>query len=208
MDATNKLDVKSLLNVVLQKQAAERLKKEEDEFYGSDAEELSSDVIRSTREATAAEEAFDSDEDDTVNSSVARVYLKLPPPRIPIIPLSKKEKRKGALSDASVLHTEDDITRIDTKQDFQRLKLRVNEHIFKMEKLLFSTFQDADEDIVYCSMNENKVRSNEQGDDDTAEQPTAIQLLKALEKASNIVQEVERSRAESEAKKRVAAKNW
>lgn len=158
--------------------------------------------------------ATDDDEEDNPMENIARIYLKLPPPRIPMIPfnkeLSDKDPDVDSPSNNNSSNTnqpviplffppeEDSLFRIETREEFAELKQKVHDYVFEMDRILYNTFQQMD------SLGENHAQNKSNAEQNDNNQPTAIQLLKTLEKADSIILEIERSRKETEEKQKLA----
>jgi len=179
---------------------------------------------------------------ELTKETIAHVYIKLPPPRIPILPFSFNESADNATqSDASnksessqsastsineqlskQLHllsvngehedenetqqhsprkqylSDSDMIRIETPEEFAKLQSQISNYVYVLQKLMYDTFNNPQNDSQLFSANHDN-KTNAANDQQTSnEQPTAIQLLKALDKANGIIHEIDRSRKENE----------
>jgi hypothetical protein len=163
----------------------------------------------------------------TVNSDhIARnvdLYKKLPPPNIQMIPFNLfrepvesdiitqgprgKDKSYSGISVANVDQDSDLGFDIATREDFERLKAKTIKYIDNLHGMLDNMFGKNPNDYVvyYSHLNDKTAADEKQAEeqDSSDEQPTTIQYLKALEKASDIIEEVDRSRKEIKLRKKM-----
>jgi len=119
------------------------------------------------------------------NLSLIETYAKLPPPSIPLHPFTFLEHDVDQL----------DLT---SREDFGLLKAALESYVDELHHMLNPFETVSEHDTVYASSMHNHhsqhlEAANIDLDDEEKEQPTTIQLLKALEKANRIVAEVDRS---------------
>jgi hypothetical protein len=133
------------------------------------------------------------------------LYTSLPPPSVHIIPFSHSDSNCKQEMDTSPEFN------IDTREDFELLKKKTIDYIERLDQMLDELFgRDPKEYIAYHSYMEEKKRnlpekkSTSQSNIENDKPPTRIQYLKALNNASEIIEEVKRSRAENKLKKEMA----
>ncbi|KAL9650951.1 hypothetical protein ABK040_015054 [Willaertia magna] len=172
----------------------------------------------------------DDDEDIySINNQIS-LYSKLPPPKIQTLPftfLTKSPKSKTSpLTNKDEENDEEKnkdeeednemnsiIDQIQTREDFDKLKERTNNYIDNLLNVLDEMYnKHPNEYVVYYSFcnNDNSLRNNKAKKEAQfgKEQPTTIQFLKAMEKANDIMEEVDRSRRETLLKRKIASNHY
>jgi hypothetical protein len=154
----------------------------------------------------------DSEEEDAgaTLSKLLSLHKRLPPSNIEMIPFNLfheylEEKNLDDLDEGFPTLPK---YQISTREDFERLKRKTTLYIENLQNQLDDLYnKNPNEYTVYYSRNRDwtqagKKRSGSQTKrkEDIAEQPTTIVFLNALQKASSIIEEVDRSRLESKLK--------
>ncbi|KAF0976891.1 hypothetical protein FDP41_004186 [Naegleria fowleri] len=129
----------------------------------------------------------DSSDDEIQDASLSlskqiSIYSKLPLPNVPSLPFN-------FLSGSDQDGMGEVISNIQTNEDFDALKGRVNDYIDNLINLVDDLFAKNPNEFVSYSLSKKK--------DHVKGQPTTIQYLKAIEKANDIIEEVDRSRRET-----------
>ncbi|KAG2388345.1 hypothetical protein C9374_000509 [Naegleria lovaniensis] len=107
------------------------------------------------------------------------IYSKLPPPNVQSLPFNFLS---GTTEDSV-------ISNVQTNDDFESLKIRVNDYVDNLINLVDDLFAKNPNEFISYSASKKQ--------DHVKGQPTTIQYLKAIEKANDIIEEVERSRRET-----------
>lgn len=122
--------------------------------------------------------------DSLDSKSLIDIYSELPPPSIPMIPFKFFEEYESY-----------DLT---NREHFNALKVHLEQYVDLLHEKL-DIFDETNESLFSKNAHDNHKPTDssffedEEVSTDHKEQPTTIQLLKALEKANRIVNEVERS---------------
>lgn len=158
---------------------------------------------RELRDRTHQDSSWHSDIEDYTN--IAHVYIKLPPPKLPMIPILEREITEAIDSEDDIsgdqqhVHTPNLKTyNVSNNEDFEALKERVEEYLSSVERRLKHAFRfiDKGEDIVYHqitregSMDERLRRK-------PSHRPTAVILKNAIDAADDLMDEIERSYQET-----------
>ncbi|EFC46990.1 predicted protein [Naegleria gruberi] len=176
--------------------------------------DINSNLAQKKPNNTDSDDSEEDEEDDNGTIGIGKqisLYTKLPPPNVQILPfnfLTKKAEIEGEQNSENLGDELDNlITNIQTREDFENLKSRTNDYLDRLINLVDNLYgQNQNEYVVYHSSRSKK--GNKVKKDQAKEQPTTIQFLKALDKANNIMEEVDRSRRETQLKKKIGITHY
>lgn len=154
-------------------------------YYMNDA---SSNAIVDEYGEQNSEEDDDQDDESIANMSLIDMYTKLPAPSIPMVPFKFLDE-----------YHEYDLT---NPKHFNSLKGHLEDYVDELHSMLdvFDNYAPLRSTQHLHTSSANDLESADESSKEEKEQPTTIQLLKALGKANKIIDEVERSHKISQIK--------
>ena len=165
------------------------------------------ELEKDTKLQTIEESESSEDEEGPISfSKQISLYTKLPPPNVQTLPFNFLTKHPDEPLTSTAEEGQLELNGLQTKEDFDKLKIKTNAFIDNLLNQVDDLYgKNPNEYVVYLSSRSKKGKNKK---DLTKEQPTTIQFLKAIEKANDIMEEVDRSRKETFLKKKMISTHY